>query len=148
MLEREYSDQIEVMYESKFFLVLARRTYAYTGGAHGNYQNQLVTIDKRTGKILKPVDVLTQHGISQFPKLLETSFRQQFGMDPKKTLEQNGTLIKTMPLNNNFFMTDAGIGFWYSPYELMPFVYSDIMVVVPLAAVQSLISPGFLGAGK
>jgi hypothetical protein len=148
MLEREYSDEIRLMYESDFFLVLARSTHSYTGGAHGNYAFELVTIDKRTGKTLKAADVLTQQGMVQLPKLLETAFRQQFGMDAKKTLEQNGALVKAMPLNDNFYMTDAGIGFWYSPYEVMPFVYSDIMVVVPLAAVQALISPVFLGAGK
>jgi hypothetical protein len=148
MLVREFSDEVRVMYESDFFLVLARSTHSYTGGAHGNYQYELTTIDKRTGKALKPADVLTQQGLTQLPKLLETAFRQQFGMDAKKTLEQNGALVKSIPLNDNFFMTDAGLGFWYSPYEVMPFAYADIMVVVPLAVVQALISPVFLGAGK
>lgn len=148
MLERVFSDEVEVMYESGFFLVLAQSIHSYTGGAHGNYAYNLATIDKRTGKVLKPSDVLTQQGIAQLPKLLEIALRQQFGMDAKKTLEQNGALVKTIPLNDNFYVTDSGIGFWYSPYEVMPFVYSDVMVVLPLSAVQTLFLPSFLQAGK
>ncbi len=132
MLTREQTEDVMVVYEDKLLLVLSHSAYSYTGGAHGNYHYEVATFDKRNGKELKLTDVLTPQGIAQLPGMLEDAFRQQFGMTASKSIEQYGALVKSVKPSDQFYMTDAGIGFLYNPYELMPFVYGEIFVFLPL----------------
>ena len=55
--DREFRKEYKVVYANREYLSFFCSEYAYTGGAHGNTQITVGTLDRRTGKILTLADV-------------------------------------------------------------------------------------------
>src|SRR5664279_4657325 len=62
-LSVQEENRVMVMYENENYITLANYTYAYTGGAHGNYGTTLSAINKQSGKQMQLNDVLNAEGI-------------------------------------------------------------------------------------
>ncbi len=116
---------------------------AYNGGAHGNSSSQLLVVDKRNNKLLQLTDILTPAGIKTLPVLLEKAARSQFGIAAKAPLDGR-LLVKNILPAEQFFMTDAGIGFWYNAYEIASFADGNVVLFIPLALITKYIQPTFI----
>jgi hypothetical protein len=143
-LSSEQVNSLMVLSESKSVITLAFYSYGYSGGAHGNYSTELFSFDKRTNKRLQLADVLTPAGISVLPQLLSKAARAQFGIPANQTLEQAGLFKNSIPVTQNFWVDNAGLGFWYQPYEIGPFAFGEIPLFIPLAQVSAYIQPAFI----
>lgn len=55
--DQEFKKEYNVVYADRQYLSFRCSEYAYTGGAHGNTQITVGTIDRKTGKILTLADV-------------------------------------------------------------------------------------------
>jgi len=143
-LSQDQDDRLMVLSESQTLLTLAAYHYQFTGGAHGNYSTDLICFDKRNGKRLKLADVLTAQGISALPAMLTKAAKSQFNLKNNQSLEQAGFFKITVPVTQNFWVDNAGLGFWYQPYEIGPFAYGEIVLFIPLAQLSTYIQPSFL----
>lgn len=135
-------DQINVMYENAKTLTLAKFSFAYTGGAHGNYSTSLINISKSSGKVIHISDVLTTEGIEKLPSLLELVARVQFKAD-KGTLKDNGFFVDTIPVSNEFYITSRGIGFFYPPYALRSYADGEINLFIPSNVLTPYLKQGY-----
>ncbi len=131
-----------VMYENKNYITLARYNYGYSGGAHGNYATNLVSISKSTGKAIRLTDVFTTKGLNALPRIIEQVARVRYKV-PSGSLKENGFLVDQIPLSKEFYITSTGIGFLYSPYEIKSFADGEINLVVPYRAIQQYLNPNF-----
>lgn len=138
----ETRDVVNIMYEDERVITLACFTFAYTGGAHGNYGTTLYTIDKRTGESIRPEDILSEEGLKRLPQILDASARAQFKVK-KGSLLDNGFLVAYIPVSRSFYITGTGIGFLYNPYEIMPFSAGQVNLMVPFNALSTYLKPGF-----
>src|SRR5690606_29316480 len=46
--------------------------------------------------------------------------------------------------NDNFFILDNGIGFWYNPYDIAPYVYGDTILFFTYAELKQYLKTEFL----
>lgn len=135
--------RVLVMYENEKHITLAGYNYGYTGGAHGNFATALSTFNKQTAKKLKLLDVVNAAGIQQLPLILDRVARLQYGVKNNKPLDQNGFLVQKIKPNQNFYITETGIGFIYSPYAIKSFADGEINLLVPFTALKGCLQAGF-----
>ncbi|MET0462497.1 MAG: DUF3298 domain-containing protein, partial [Chitinophagaceae bacterium] len=124
----DQSTRTSVMYHSSTILTLATMSYAYTGGAHGNYGTHYASVNPATGKTYLLADVLSPAGRKVLNKLLDKNFRKDRGLGATGSLKEAGLFDDTITANENFFLTGAGIGFNYVPYEIGPYAMGEVIV--------------------
>ncbi len=133
-----------VLQENKTCINFIQYYFSESGGAaHGSASSELLVIDKRNNKQLKLPDILTPAGIKVLPLLLDKAARSQFGIAANAPLDQR-LLVKRIEPSDQFFMADAGIGFWYNAYQVASFADGDVILFIPLALISKYIQPAFL----
>ena len=69
--------------------------------------------------------------------------REEHGLKPDDSLSGEGPLFEDkFELNDNWFVTPAGLGFSYSPYEIGPYAAGFIEPVIPFAKLKDLLKEG------
>jgi len=134
---------VNVMYENANYITLAEFNYSFTGGAHGNYGTTLVTINKKNSRTMQLSDVLNTKGISRLPAFLDKVARKQYEVENNKPLDQNDFFVKKIVPSRNMYITDTGIGFLYTPYELRAYVDGEINLFVPFTELNSYLQTSF-----
>ena len=130
------------MYENAKYITLANFNSGYMGGAHETYATTISTFNKQTSKKLALTDILNTAGIQALPKLLDQAAREQFAVKNIKPLNQNGFLVTRILPNQNFYLTETGIGFIYAPYSIKSFADGEINLLVPFKALKAYLKPG------
>ena len=124
---------LQLVYWSDQYAVLALSSYEYTGGAHGNYGTDYTTVDLKTGKVVSLADILTPVGRQKLPALLAANFRKQYAVKPSETLQQAGLFDNSIKPNGNFYVTGTTLTFCYTPYEIGPYAMGEIQIPIPLS---------------
>ena len=142
-LSVQEENRVMIMYENEYYITLADYSYAYTGGAHGNYGTSLISINKQSSKQMQLANVLNAEGIKMLPAYLDKVARVQYGIKNNQPLDQNNFLVKKIEPSKNFYITTSGIGFLYAPYEIKSFADGDINLLVPFTALKSYLQADF-----
>jgi Protein of unknown function (DUF3298)/Deacetylase PdaC len=142
-LSAQEENRIMVMYENESYITLANYSYAYTGGAHGNYGTSLISINKQSGKQMQMTDILNAAGIKMLPTYLDKVARLQYGVKNNLPLDQNNFLVKSIEPSKNFYVTTSGIGVLYAPYEIKSFADGDVNLLIPFSALKAYLQQGF-----
>jgi hypothetical protein len=129
---------MKVVWNQYPLLVLEYFSYEFTGGAHGNYGAHYQVLDLEKKKILKPEDFLKPEYKTELIPELEKSFRKIYKMEDGDRLETM-LLTKEIVPNDNFLVTDKGIGFSYTPYEIGPYALGQVTLFVPYKNIKSLL---------
>ncbi|ASZ10498.1 DUF3298 and DUF4163 domain-containing protein [Chitinophaga pendula] len=132
-----WSDEgdVKVVWNKFPLLVIERYGYSYTGGAHGNGGSTYTTLDLDKKKVLKITDIFKpgyQHPIED---LLATAFREKYKMAPTDPLNSM-LLVDTIPVSDNFYMTDKGVGFSYTAYEIGPYAMGQVTLFLPFTRIR------------
>ncbi len=137
------TSRLMIAYRSPQLLALAHFHYSYSGGAHGNYATQYISLDLRAQKKLQLPDVLTEAGIQALHQLLPRHFRKANGLQPNEALTEGGLFENKLEPTDNFFVTGKGIGFSYAPYEVGPYALGEVQVFIPFTDLQPYLQPHF-----
>lgn len=129
---------IKVVWNKYPLLVLEHFSYEFTGGAHGNYAAHYQVLDLEKKKILKPEDFLKGDYKTELIPELEKSFRSIYKLGDGEKLETMLSSKEIVP-NDNFLVTDKGIGFSYTPYEIGPYALGQVNLFVPFKNIKSLL---------
>lgn len=138
----DQTDRILLAYHNGYLATFAKFTYLYSGGAHGNYSTRFISVDLAGKKQLQLSDVLTPTGQKQLVPLLAKALRSQFSLKPTDALSEVLFENKIAP-NNNFYVTQKGIGFVYNPYEIAAYALGEINLFVPFKSLQNGLQPAF-----
>jgi hypothetical protein len=135
---RETYSELLMSYVSQNLLVFSANTYSFSGGAHGNFGTGHFVIDMRNEKLLSLQDIISD--TAALIPLLERAFRKMYKVDKNSSLTEAGLFENTIPVTNNFILTQKSIGFTYNPYEIGPYSMGQITFYIPIEECGSLIS--------
>lgn len=96
--------------------------YSYTGGAHGQTEVHVGTLDRKTGRQLVLDDA--------FPEEMRESLKAQLRTKALEALGEQPILFDGL-LTDNFCLMEDGWHFVYSPYEIASYAAGVVEVVVP-----------------
>jgi Protein of unknown function (DUF3298) len=135
---RDTYSELLTSYVSQNLLVFSASSYSFSGGAHRNFGTGHFVIDMRNEKLLSLKDIISDT-IALIP-ILEKAFRKFYNVDKTTSLTEAGLFQNTIPVTDNFILTQKSLGFTYNPYEIGPYAMGQITIYIPLEECRSLIS--------
>lgn len=131
---------VPVFFNERIF-IYSNYNYSFTGGAHGNYGTGYTNLDLKRRRILELDDIISKKDQPKLSKLLEKYYKIERGYPQEKTLQEIGLFIDTIPVNNNFAISPAGIMFDYVPYEISSYAEGEITISIPYEEISAFIKP-------
>lgn len=131
--EVEVTDTI--LLQDSAHLTLLLDAYSYTGGAHPNAFAAVATFDVKTGRILRPEDLVKD--VAKLEALAEKRFREV----RKEDFDDGFDFDETFPfkLADNVGLTTEGLFFCYIPYEVGPYAMGFTEFVIPFDELKGII---------
>lgn len=120
--DQEFKKEYNVVYADRQYLSFRCSEYAYTGGAHGNTQITVGTIDRKTGKILTLADVPAFADRHALKRRLQDAVVMKIGKD---------ALQGDVRPHDNFYLSKDGWHFVFNAYEVACYAVGDVEVVIP-----------------
>lgn len=136
------SHVMEVLYNQNGLLCLRITTTKDLGGAHEMFYSQHLTFDLLTGSVLKANDLLNKGWKAAIAPIAADNLREQFELEAGAKLSAAGLKDEDFKLNDNFFINNEGLGFYFDPYEIAPFSLGAITPMISLHKISSLIRQG------
>ena len=119
--DQEFKKEYKVVYADRQYLSFHCSEYSYTGGAHGNTQITVGTIDRKTGKILTLADVPTFADQAALKSRLHDAVVTKIGKD---------ALQGEVSPHDNFYLSKDGWHFIFNEYEVACHAVGDVEVVI------------------
>lgn len=136
-----YDDDFEIVYNSGNLLCVRFYQYSYTGGAHGNHWDTHVTFDLTTGNVVKLDDLFSEGWEEPLTRLVEKAIRRDYDIPADQPLSEALLFDDEFALNENWFLTPAGLGFSYVPYEIAAYAVGFVQPVVEREDFGELLKP-------
>ena len=126
-------------------LSLFGATVAYLGGAHGDYQYNSANYDLTTGIKLTLQDILLSDDVSDN---LCTLVLEELGKSSNMLFDDYSQIVKQhfdrpTSLISNWYFSNAGLGIYFSPYEIAPFSSGVIIAEIPYAELTDILDGAF-----
>ncbi|MEC5147644.1 DUF3298 domain-containing protein [Chitinophaga sp. 212800010-3] len=131
-------NDMKVVYNKWPLLVIEKYAYDFTGGAHGNSGAFYRTLDLSRKKVLTPDDIFKPGYKETLSALLDKAFKSKYHMSEEEALDQN-LLVKSIPTNNNFIVTNKGVAFSYVPYEIGPYALGQVTLFIPFTSMKGIL---------
>jgi hypothetical protein len=122
-------------------LVFSKYWSAYRGGVHGGYGNDHITLDMDNKKELNLADILLMD-TARLNKLLDVAARKYFDIPSGGSLG-GYLLVDTIPPTENYILSDMGITFCYSPYEIGSFADGELYFFIPFTQLEDMVRKNF-----
>jgi hypothetical protein len=142
-IERQEAVQVshlfKVLHNRDGLLCLRMTTTQYLGGAHQMYSSRHLIFDLTTGGTLNLNDLLIDEWRVALTQMATEDLRVQFGLKEGEPLISPGPLQEEFKLNDNLFIIDEGLGFYFDPYEIASFSVGPVITILPLQKIRHLI---------
>jgi hypothetical protein len=125
-----------VVWDAMGVLCVSVEDESYTGGAHPNTYVGYYNFDCKTGNVIKLNDIF----LPGYQKVLLKKL-QAFKLENTDNGAGDCIYADTIPLTENFYLTDQGITFFYNQYEIAPYVCGTFEFQIDWADIQNLINP-------
>jgi len=144
-LEADWSlqQEIRVLLATSHLLSIESQRNEYVGGAHGSHRIDLMSFDLQTGKPVSLENVLKLGYEAELTSLADVAFRKLHGLQANDDYEAKGFHFdgNQFALNNNFAFTQAGIRFYFNPYEIAAYAQGPTDLLIPYKDVAHLVKP-------
>lgn len=140
-----YNSSVVVYFNSPELLTLGYTDYSYLGGAHGMFGTQVKSYDLETQRVLELRDILKPGYERQIGQALDRAVRVKYGLKPNQALDAI-LFEKEIQANENFGITDKGIFFVYTPYEIAPYAAGEIELFVSFEQISEYVQEAWLPA--
>lgn len=127
---------MKVVYNQYPLLVLESSNYEFTGGAHGNGGSSYQVLDLAKKKVLKPADVFREGYKKALVPELEHAFRVKYKV-PKKETVKSWLIADRLEPNDNFVLTNKGVMFSYTPYEIAAYALGQVSLYIPYEKIKA-----------
>ena len=133
---------MKVIWNRYPLLVLESFTYDYTGGAHGNGGATYQVLDLEKYKVLTVDDVFKGDYKTILVKELEQAFRKKYKV-PEDESVKGMLVVDNIEPNNNFILTNKGVMFSYTPYEIGPYALGQVSLFVPYDHIKDVLKEDY-----
>jgi hypothetical protein len=130
-LSRRYNETITAS-DYEHYIIVKRILDFYDGGAHGMYGTDYRVFDRNTARLVTLSDIADAGRLSDLREAVVEELRKKFELREDERLTDAGFFEDDIALTENFFLSEDGIGFHWNPYDVAPYVFGEIEVVVPL----------------
>jgi hypothetical protein len=127
---------MKIVWNQHPLLVLENSDYEYTGGAHGNGGNSYRVFDLAKQKLLTPADVFKDGYKKALGPELEHAFRKKYNV-PKNETVKSWLLVDRLEPNDNFILTNKGVVFSYTPYEIAAYALGQVDLFIPYEKIKA-----------
>ncbi len=137
----ESSNILYIRHNDRQILTLDYSTASYTGGAHGIYGHTFTNFNLKTGKKMRLSDIFNAGFEKNLTQIVEQTLRSDYQIPPFKSLAEFGFTLPNGKFytSRNFYITRAGIGFYYNVYEIAPYAIGSQDIFVPYSKIKHLI---------
>ena len=143
------SHDITLLTQTNRYVTYFYRTFDYSGGAHGYTTDVGFTFRKSDGK---QIPLLTNTNSPKLAKLIKEGVRSFFSGNAEKPMTDDELLeylfaeevedLDNLPLPGNApYLTDTGLVFLYTQYEIAPYSSGIITFEVPFADILPFLTP-------
>ncbi|MDR1096174.1 MAG: RsiV family protein [Spirochaetaceae bacterium] len=130
-LARHYNESITAVDYEKYAVIKRVLDY-YSGGAHGMTETFFSVFDRSAARFVTLADIADEARLTALREAVAGALRERFELRADEPLTAAGFFEGEFALTENFFLSEEGIGFHWNPYELAPYSFGAIEVVVPL----------------
>jgi hypothetical protein len=130
MLARHYNESITAA-DYDHYVVIKRTVDYYDGGAHGLYGTDYRVFDRNAARFVTLSDIVGESKLPALQQAVMAELRKKFELSEDEQLTDAGFFKDELELTENFFLSENGIGFHWNPYDLAPYVFGEIEVIVP-----------------
>ncbi len=128
-------------YNDRGIVVFGFARYDYTGGAHPNSWNRYVCIDVTAKKVLHLGDILNID-TPRLRSMIEVLVRKHFDIKPGDSLSSR-LLVDTIPILDNFIISETGITFHYNSYQIASYVDGESYYRISYNQLGNMLKPEF-----
>jgi uncharacterized protein len=130
-------------------------SYIFTGGAHGGTTIAATLVDLRSGRAVKPSEVLQGDWRRTVSEIARADLKRQFAERPGfEDALQSGKFDKLMNDDGRFLFRDGALELIVNQYEVGPYAAGQYFVTIPYGHLTPVIRPDWLvqftlvGAGR
>lgn len=136
------SRTMQVVTNTAYILSVVMNEDDYSSGAaHNLYSSSHYNFNLQNGELLHLSDVLNNEGYRRISNLITQKIRQQNGLRPGQSLRDADYFSNAVKFNNNFFINEYGIGFYYNIYEIASFASGETRVFIPFSELEGCLRP-------
>ncbi|MDR1057939.1 MAG: DUF3298 and DUF4163 domain-containing protein [Treponema sp.] len=136
-----YTEDFKVPLVNESLITMKRNIEIFTGGAHGMQFIRWYVIDRKTAAPIGLDSLFPEESEPALETLLEDALLQKAGAAEEENLLDAGYFEDFIPVSDNFFLDSQGLGFHWDPYEIAPYAFGSIEVVIPYEKIRSLLTP-------
>lgn len=124
----------------------------YSGGAHGAFSFKSANYDLVTGESLDLGDIFTEKvSVDEICSLIIRSLNDQ--KETEQLFDGFETIVsdliqKNFLQNHDWFFSDDGLCFFFSPYEIGPFASADVVAVIPYESLIGILDDSYFPAER
>ena len=133
-----------ILNNDRYLLSLCKRSYAYTGGAHGMEVKKFMNFNMKLGRELTLQDVFQENQMETLRSLIKNKLMESFAEESHNSLTDAGFFQDSVPLTENFYLTTFGVGFHYNPYEIAPYAFGSPEVFLKRDEINIILKEGRL----
>ena len=125
--------KIELVGQYKDVLTISFFESSFMGGAHPNAMLFYKNYSLKSGKILRLEDLINNDQLQLLTEYAEKEFKNVRGIDAKSNFADEGYWFpnNNFSLNDNFFINEEGITFYFNSYEIAPYSYGETVITIP-----------------
>jgi hypothetical protein len=133
---------IKVVWNQYPLLSLEYFGYDFTGGAHGNggAMHQVLDLDQK--KVLTLDDLFKGNYKPVLTRELELAFHKTYQTPEGQPIKEM-LLVDSIEPNDNFVLTNKGIVFSYTPYEIGPYAMGQVNLFIPYERLQEVLKADY-----
>lgn len=142
-----YEDQtsIQVAFQNRNYTTVLYNNYGYMGGAHGLSLQRYLSFQRPGGKLVENwQDLVTD--TTAILKLAERTFKKEKNIQKFRSKSHMWFWGGDFYLSSNFGLTDEGIRFVYTEYEIAPYAYGSTELLLPYAEIRDYLKVKYLDA--
>lgn len=126
-----YEEQCEgkALYNDNGIFSYSVRTYTYTGGAHGNSNNCVASIDLQTRSNISLETLFNAAALEEVRLMIVDCLNDNYQL-----------LDEEFDVTENFYLSDKGVTFVYDPFEIAAYSYGEIAVTLGWERLRTLIA--------
>lgn len=141
-----------VYFNRKNILSIEFEYYSWMGGAHPDRQYKTATYDLQTQKRVKFYDLVNAKDSIALKALGELYFRKEMDIEENIPLEESGFFDELFTgreqrgfqFNDSFFLTEDGLSFIYSNYEITSYSGGIQEFTIPYEELKPYLTPNSL----
>ena len=130
-----------VKYNEQNVLSLSFDKYGYTGGAHGILIRRYEVLDMKNTNHLNLDDIFIEGFETSLELLLDKKLRKLNGILDSESLRDAGFLVDEVPVSDNFYVNNDGIGFYYNVYRIAPYAAGPTELFISFYELQKILKP-------